>query len=236
MDLKTIRVIVDKLSILYGMPINDPNFDPLGGLVETILSQSTSDINSSRAYADLCNAFPSWEAVRDATPESIASVIHHGGLANIKSRRIIAALQTITLMLPPSEGSLAERFSKWLSALPVSEARESLQCIPSVGPKTAACVLLFSLDAPSMPVDTHVYRVSQRIGLIGEHDSVATAHKRYDAVLPPELVYPVHVLLITHGRQICRARNPQCRICPLIDMCKYGQSQVKTRYPTDFST
>ncbi|MBA3826371.1 MAG: hypothetical protein H0X24_21030 [Ktedonobacterales bacterium] len=136
----------------YGEPHLIPDHDPLGGLVATILSQSTSDVNSHRAYADLRAAFATWEAVRDAPVAMVAAAIHHGGLANSKAARIIAVLQALTAQLPTpvAATTLAQRFAAWLATLPVAEARTALQTLPGVGPKTAACVLLFSLGLPAI--------------------------------------------------------------------------------------
>lgn len=227
MDMKRIIEIYARLVARYGEPHLTPDLDPLGGLVATILSQSTSDVNSHGAYRDLRAAFATWEAVRDAPTKDVAAAIHHGGLANIKAARIQAVLHAITERLPLLDGvSLDERFAAWLGSMPVAAARIALQQLPGVGPKTAACVLLFSLGLPSMPVDTHVYRVSQRLGLIGPKMNVARAHAEYDAVLPETLVYPLHILLIRHGRMVCRAQRPLCRECPLVALCPWGQHQI----------
>lgn len=228
MHLAQLEAIYTRLVAEFGTPELVPDHDPLGGMVETILSQSTSDVNSHRAYGDLVAALPTWEAVRDAPTATVAAAIHHGGLANLKAQRIQAALRAVTAQLPATDDAapLAERFSHWLAALPVAEARTALQRIPSVGPKTAACVLLFSLGLPSMPVDTHVFRITQRLGLIPPKTSVARTHELYDATTPAEMVYPLHILLITLGRRICRAQQPQCARCPLRDLCPTGQARL----------
>ena len=229
MQLAQLNAVYERLVAAFGLPVLVPDHDPLGGMVETILSQSTSDINSQRAYRDLLAAVPTWEAVRDAPTTTIAAAIVHGGLANIKAQRIQAALRKVTAILPTTADgtSLAERFSVWLVTMPVAEARLALQKIPSVGPKTAACVLLFSLGQPSMPVDTHVYRITQRLGWIDSKTSVARTHELYDAVTPAEMVYPLHILLITLGRRVCRARNPRCAQCPLRKICPVGQGHQR---------
>ena len=228
MDAAQLQVIFAHLVAAYGEPHLEPDHDPLGGLVATILSQSTSDTNSHRAYRDLNAAFASWDAVRDAPQEAVATAIQRGGLANIKAARIQAALRALDDVLPSAlDGEdLGARFSRWLLALPVAQARTSLQGLPGVGPKTAACVLLFSLGLPSMPVDTHVYRVSERLGLFAPRTSLTRAHETFDRVTPEALVYPLHILLITHGRKTCHARNPRCATCPLLDLCPYGQRQI----------
>jgi endonuclease III len=228
MQTKQLLDIHDRLAAIYGEPELTPDHDPLGGLVETILSQSTSDINSHRAFGDLRQAFPSWEAVRDAPAEDVARAIQRGGLANIKAQRIQAALRALTGVLPQAEGdeTFDARFARWLTSMPVTQAQEQLQKLPGVGPKTAACVLLFSLGLPAMPVDTHVFRVSQRLGLIPSGTSLNRAHAAFDAATPAEMVYPLHILLITHGRKVCRAQNPRCDGCALLEICPFGQRRV----------
>jgi endonuclease-3 len=208
--------IYDLLIQAYGEPEWKPDGDPLGGLVGTILSQHTSDVNSERAYAQLVAAFPSWEAVRDAPVEQVAEVIRVGGLANLKAQRIQEVLRVLTNRLNGAPLSL-----HFLADLPLAEAREYLRSLPGVGPKTAACVLLFSLGRPAFPVDTHVLRTSKRIGLIGARVSADQAHTIFDNIVPGEWAYPLHVSLIRHGRRVCHAQRPACERCPLRLECAY---------------
>lgn len=215
--------VYEELLATYGTPQNDPDFDPLGGLIGTILSQHTSDINSERAYQQLIAAFPTWEAVRDAPTYQIAEAIKSGGLANIKSVRIQDVLHTLTEQ-QEQQGeakTLADFLSDELAKRTTEDAWRYLRTLPGVGPKTAACVLMFNLDRPSMPVDTHVHRTSQRLGLIGPKVSADQAHLLFARVTPPEWVYPLHVNLIRHGRQICHAQRPECARCPLYGLCAY---------------
>lgn len=204
-----------------GEPHNEPDYDPLGGLVGTILSQHTSDINSERACAQLVQTFPTWEQVRDAPTGAVADAIRSGGLANIKAPRIQDALHTLTAWQQTQGGTktLSDFLSVELAKRTDGEAEQYLRSIPGVGPKTAACVLMFNLGRAVMPVDTHVHRVSKRLGLIGSKVSADQAHGIFAEIVPPEWVYPLHVNLIRHGRQICHAQKPECDTCPLYREC-----------------
>lgn len=215
--------VYEALIAAYGKPQNDPDYDPLGGLIGTILSQHTSDINSERAYQQLVTAIPTWEEVRDAPTYKVAEAIKSGGLANIKSARIQDVLQTLTEQQQQQGGTkaLAAYLSDELAKRTTEDAWQYLRKLPGVGPKTAACVLMFNLDRPAMPVDTHVWRTSQRLGLIGPKVSADQAHTLFAKVTPPDWVYPLHVNLIRHGRQICHAQRPECSRCPLYDECAY---------------
>ncbi len=214
--------IYDLLIATYGEPCNEPDFDPVGGLIGTILSQHTSDINSERAYKQLVETFTTWEAVRDAPTYKVAEAILSGGLANIKARRIQDVLHELTEM-QAQRGDIRALVHA-LDELPhmqPEEAWRSLRKLPGVGPKTAACVLMFNLDLPVMPVDTHVWRVSKRLGLIGPKVNADQAHEVFARAVPPEWVYPLHVNLIRHGRQVCHAQRPACHACPLYSECAY---------------
>lgn len=215
--------IYELLIATYGEPKNVPDYDPLGGLVGTILSQHTSDINSGRAYEQLVAAFPTWEDVRDAPTYAVAEAIRCGGLANIKAPRIQDALHTLTEQQQSQGGtkSLAAYLYDELLKRTSEEAWLYLRRIPGVGPKTAACVLMFHLNQPVIPIDTHVFRTLRRLGVIGPKVNVDQAHSIIAKVTPPEWVYPLHVNLIRHGRQICHAQRPACQACPLYSECAY---------------
>jgi endonuclease-3 len=200
----------------YGKLALRPDGDPLGGLVGTILSQHTSDVNSARAYQQLVATFPTWEQVRDAPTEQVAQAIRSGGLANMKAPRIQEVLRVLTERLRGASLSLDS-----LVTLPLAEARAYLRSLPGVGPKTAACVLLFSLGMPAFPVDTHVLRTSKRLGLIGSKVSADQAHVIFEAIVPGDWAYPLHVNLIQHGRRVCHAQRPDCEHCPLRLECAY---------------
>ncbi len=205
----------------YGPRLLRPNEDPLSTLIGTILSQSTSDVNSSRAMEFLRSEFPTWEEVRDAPVEEVIDAIRPGGLANTKGPRIQAVLHAITEEQPSLDlGFLADRS--------VEDAMAWLTDLQGVGPKTAACVLIFALGMPAMPVDTHVGRVMSRIGIFPDRTSTATKQRILEELIGPnpQRVYAVHVETISHGRQVCTARNPKCSTCPLLEHCDYGQSRV----------
>ncbi|WP_219462765.1 endonuclease III domain-containing protein [Nonomuraea rhizosphaerae] len=181
-------------------------------LVATVLSQHTSDINSGRAFAQLKARFPTWEQVADAPADEVADAIRCGGIAYQKARRI----QRILLTVEEREGAITLDRLNDLG----DEAVESyLTSLPGVGPKTAACVLVFSMGRNAFPVDTHVHRLATRLGWIAEGTTAEQAHRLLTPYVPPEIRYDLHVALITHGRTTCRARQPLCGDCALQDLC-----------------
>jgi len=192
--------------------------DPVATLVGTILSQNTNDVNRDRAFDRLRERFPTWEAVRDAPVEELIDAVRPAGLAPTKAPRIQEALHRITA----ERGTISLDF---LAGLPLVEAREWLLALPGVGPKTAAIVLLFALGMPAFPVDTHVHRVTRRLGLIPDRTSREKAHELLEQIVPPELYYVFHLNLIFHGRAVCHARNPECARCVLQDHCDYYTSK-----------
>ena len=205
-------LVLERLRARYGEPAPRRPDDPLAELVQTILSQHTSDVNTARAYASLRAAFETWDAVLVAPTPAVADAIRSGGLAEVKAPRIQAVLAAIR----QDRGELSLDF---LRDLDVQEGRRYLTALAGVGPKTAACVLLFSLGMPTLPVDTHVHRVARRLGLIGPKVGAARAHVALEAAIRPGDVYAFHMLLIHHGRAICRAPVPRCSACPLADIC-----------------
>ncbi len=208
--------IVARLETLYGVAEWKPRTEPLEELIHCILSQHTSDANSFRAYRLLRERFPTWEAVVSAPTEQVADAIRSGGLANQKAPRIQAVLKAIY------EARRAYDLN-WLGETPTEEARRFLLSLPGIGPKCTAIVLCFSLGRPVIPVDTHVFRVSWRLGLIPRSLGEAKAHDALEALVPEPLVYRFHVALIQHGRAVCKAPNPRCAQCPLTDLCNYYQ-------------
>jgi len=210
---RRVRAIRDRLRSEYGRKRNRPHGDPIAELVRTVLSQNTSDGNRDVAYARMRERFPTWEAVRDAPAEELIDALRPGGLANTKAPRIKAILAA--LGDPPS--------LDWLAAAPRDEAIAYLTSLPGVGRKTAACVLLFALGRPEIPVDTHVFRVGKRLGLFRDGASFAEAHDEMLRITPPEDAYELHINLIEHGRAVCRPR-PRCAECVLRRMCPYARA------------
>ena len=206
-----------RLMEVYGAPEWRLPLTGIDELVSTILSQNTNDRNRDVAFFALKNAFPDWEAVRDAAPQAVIEVIRPAGLANQKGPRIQAALQQISA----ERGSLDLTFLKeW----PAEQAHAWLTAFKGVGPKTAAIVLQFALGIPAFPVDTHIYRVSGRLGLRPPKMTVEQAHVHLAKLFPPEEYGPAHLNLIRLGREICHARKPNCPVCPLQDVCDYYQN------------
>lgn len=208
--------IVDDLDSAYGPFILHPNEEPLDQLIATILSQHTSDTNTARSWASLRSRFATWEAVIAASPEEVADAIRMGGLANQKAPRIQGVLEEVRART----GGFDLGF---LAGLSIADAQAWLTSLHGVGPKTAACVLLFALGRPAQPVDTHVHRVSQRIGLVPVGTSAERSEHILEALLGdnPQTTYAAHKGLIAHGRAICLARNPRCPVCILKDRCDY---------------
>jgi endonuclease III len=208
-----VRAIRDRLRVLYGRPVSDPHGHPIAELVRTILSQNTNDRNRDVAYERLRERFPTWVQVRDAPVSLIEDAIRPGGLAQTKAPRIQEVLRRL-----PTEGG--QPTLDWLSAADRDAALGYLTQLPGVGRKTAACVMIFALGRPEIPVDTHVYRVGGRLGLFRPRASFDAAHDELLAVTDPEDAYELHINLITHGRRICRPQ-PRCPECALRRMCPY---------------
>lgn len=207
-----VREIHRRLKQAYG-PLDPPRrLDPLEELVLTILSQNTSDVNRDRAYAAMRRRYPSWDALARARERDLAEVLRPGGLAGVKAPRLLAVLRQIR-----------ERHGRldlsWLREASDEEATRYLMSLPGVGPKTAACVLAFSLDRPALPVDTHVHRVATRLGWVPPGMPAWRAHRTLEDLVPPRIRVGMHVALIRHGRALCRAGRPLCERCPVRDLC-----------------
>lgn len=204
--------ILDLLKEEYGVPEWKPGPGPISVLVQTILSQNTSDTNSRGAFVSLLASFGSWENLAEADVDAIEHAIRHGGLGRVKAVYIKQALEEIERR----RGQLELDF---LSRLDLSEARDWLEQLPGVGIKTASCVLLFSLGMPALPVDTHILRVAKRLGLISSKTSSRQAHLLLGEMIPQEDVYQFHILTIEHGRRVCQAQRPLCHDCVLKEIC-----------------
>ncbi len=219
-NLKTRALKIHKTLLkAFGEPIWRNPLPAVDELVSTILSQNTNDLNRDRAFNSLRAKFPTWEAVRDAKEEDVIQAIRPAGLANQKGPRMQKVLRAIT----EERGSLHLGF---LGDLPVEEARAWLTKFNGVGPKTAAIVLCFSLNMPAFPVDTHIYRVTGRLGLRPEGMSVERAHPYLESIFPPETYYAAHLNLIRLGREVCKARKPNCPRCPIINLCDYKEKTI----------
>jgi endonuclease-3 len=215
---KKMREIQRRLVEAYGEPRRESGQDPVSQLVNTILSQNTNDTNRDVAFRRLRDRLPTWEAVRDADPKEVIEAIRPAGLANQKGPRIQEALRFVTA----EQGELSLDF---LADWPVDRAKEWLASMNGVGPKTAAIVLLFSLGRPAFPVDTHVHRVTRRLGLIGPKVSREKAHDELEQLVDAKDYYAFHLNLIHHGREVCTSRKPHCEECFLSDLCDYYQEQ-----------
>jgi endonuclease-3 len=206
--------IYRRLLAAYGMPDWRPHYGPVDELVMTILSQNTSDLNSGRAFESLQARYPTWQAVLDAPVDELAETIRSGGLGQQKAPRIQAALRRI----------LAERGDfnlDFLATLPRNDALAWLMSFNGIGPKTASIVLLFCFGMPAFPVDTHITRVSQRLGIAGPKATPTQIQAIWESLVPAGWFYPLHLNLIRHGREVCRAPIPRCAVCILNEVCHY---------------
>jgi endonuclease-3 len=202
------------LTRVYGRKEVIYDDDPLDTLVETILSQNTTDRNSHKAFQKLKRAYASWDVMIGEDPDRIASIIRSGGLAPMKARRILDALAFIKR----ERGQLDLHFLKKLKS---SEAEAWLAQMKGVGPKTRGIVLLFALRMPAFPVDTHIHRVTKRIGLIGDKVNREMAQEEMALLVPVGEYYNFHINLIEHGRAVCKARKPKCQMCRISGFCDY---------------
>ena len=217
--------VMTQLGEAYGPVEWEPRYNPAEELVYTILSQHTSDINSERAFLNLMRVFGTLDAIADASTDDIEEAIKSGGLAKQKSVRIKQVLNIVR----SDVGSFDLSF---LGEMSLDESKAWLKDLPGVGPKTAAIILCFSLGMPAMPVDTHIYRVSQRLGLIGKKVSADKAHDILEPMVSQEDVFAFHMYLIKHGRQICKAQRPKCDECVLAWGCPSNGKIIGTRKKT----
>jgi endonuclease-3 len=207
------------LERVFGIPELDPPSDPLDMLIGVILSQATTNANSDRTYAALKKRFPTWDLAERAREKTIADTIRLGGLANQKASVIKELLRDIKA----ERGDLDLSFLHRLSAV---DAAAFLRRFRGIGPKTIACTLLFACHHEIFPLDTHIFRVLRRVGLIPQKSSDDEAHRILGLVVPTGKFYSFHVNVIRLGRQICRPREPQCERCPIVEYCDYGRTRL----------
>jgi len=207
---KTCAVLICK----YGKTVSDRKLPPIDELVMTILSQHTSDTNMIKAFDSLKNRYTTWEQVLEVPQNELAEVIRSSGMFNLKAKRIQSTLREINERVGRLDLSILED-------MPLEKAKLWLTSLHGVGPKTAAIVLLFSFGKPSLPVDTHVWRVTKRLGIIGQNVSRERAHELLEQVIPKDCIHSLNNNLVRHGREICKAQKPQCDICFLSDICDY---------------
>lgn len=217
-----IAAVLDVLQAEYGEPEYAPRFEPMDELISCILSQHTSDSNSFPAFFRLKEKFPTWEQMVHAGPEKIEPVIRSAGLSNQKSKAIIKVLQEI-------KRRNGEYCIEHLRTMSVSDARAWLETLPSVGPKTSCIVLCFAFGMHAIPVDTHIYRVSKRLGFISEKTDANRAHDELLDLVSEADAFRYHVLLIQHGRQVCAARSPKCGACLIRQLCRWSGKSAVTK-------
>jgi endonuclease-3 len=210
--------VAEILEDVYGYPMWRQHLPPVDELVSTILSQNTNDANRDMAFDALKRRYATWEAVRDAPAPDVIAAIRSAGLANQKGPRIQAALR----YLAEVQGEITLDF---LADMDVAQAKAWLTQINGIGPKTAAIILLFAFNKPAFPVDTHVHRVTGRLGLIDPKTNAEHAHEELEGIIPPEQYYAAHLNIIRHGREVCHARKPACELCPLTAYCDDYQSR-----------
>lgn len=220
LDEKPVGYIIQNLERAYGVPVNEwAGWDVLDMLVAVILSQATSNANSDRTFDALKKRFPTWDAVLRARESTIADTIRLGGLANQKA----AVIRNLLRQIKELHGSLTLSF---LREMPAQEAARYLTQFRGIGPKTVACTLLFACDVDIFPLDTHIFRILRRVGIIASKCSDDFAHEVMNRLVPQGKFYSFHVNLIRHGRKLCRPRYPLCERCPIVEYCDYGQARI----------
>jgi endonuclease-3 len=216
---KPIRYIIQNLERTYGVPENKRASSPLDMLIKIILSQATSDTNSDRTFAALKKRFPKWDAALRARESTIAETIRAGGLANQKAK----VLKGLLRQIKEKHGEISLDF---LHEMKPAEAVAYLKQFRGIGPKTIACTLLFACRKEVFPLDTHIFRILRRVGLIPQKCTDERAHQIMNAIVPEGKFYSFHVNLIRHGRALCRPREPLCERCPIVEYCDYGHWKI----------
>ena len=222
-----IRELNRRLRHRYGEPEEPPKMSDIGYLVETILSQNTNDINRDKAYSNLVDRYSAWEEVEKADYEELVDTIRIAGLGPTKAERIQESLKIVRRTEDKESSNQGEYSLEFLEDMSVDEGKEWLTKIPGVGPKTAAIILCFYFRKPVFPVDTHVHRISKRLGLIPRNAGRTKAHNILEEKVPDDIKYELHRLMIEYGRDTAKARNPDCENCIWPEECDYFQRVYK---------
>ncbi len=217
-----LREIEVRLRAQYGQPRHHNPEDPLDDLVFVALSRMTQEVKYRRTYEALREAMPTWGAVRDAPDSELRDLLTDAGLAATKASHLKALLAEVGRR----EGGLDLRR---LAALSDEEIETYLTSLPGVGRKTARCVMLYAFDRAVCPVDTHVWRVMQRLGFAPAGARTERRSQALEDRIPPPLRASLHVTLIAHGREVCRAPIPRCASCSLADLCSYARRRRRGR-------
>lgn len=216
---KPFNYIVQNLENTFGIPKLPLRSDPLSMLINIILSQATSDVNSRRTFESLKKRFDNWEAVLSGSESEIADAIRMGGLANQKAK----VIKNLLTQIKEAHGSLSLKF---VGKMTDEQARDYLESFRGIGPKTVACTLLFACHKEVFPIDTHIFRILQRTGVLPAKISDVKAHKLLDALVPKGKFYSLHINLIRLGKKICKPKEPLCNECPIIEYCDYGMTRI----------
>ncbi|MFB6182802.1 MAG: endonuclease III [Candidatus Nanohaloarchaea archaeon] len=215
-----IRELNSKLISEYGEPEPPKDQTDIDYLIETILSQNTNDKNRDKAFNNLKDKYDNYKEIEEADRDELTDTIRIAGLGPTKAERIQKCLTQI-------REDKGEYTLEFLENKSVEEGKDYLSDLPGIGPKTAAIILCFYFGKPVMPVDTHVHRVSKRLGLVPKNSSRTKSHNVLENKVPDDIKYEFHRLLITHGRKVCTARNPSCNKCILSESCKYYKEVVE---------
>jgi endonuclease-3 len=219
MEEKPIRYLIQNLERTFGVPELEPPSDPLDMLIGVILSQATTNANSDRTFTALREKFPTWDEVLKAREKTIAKTIHIGGLANQKAK----VIKNLLKQIKEEHGSLDLNF---LHDVSTRDAVAYLKQFRGIGPKTIACTLLFACHKNIFPLDTHIFRILRRVGIIPLKCSDERAHEILDRLVPDGKFYSFHVNLIRLGRTMCKPKEPRCERCPIVEYCDYGGEKI----------
>lgn len=206
------KLITNRLEKHFGIPQWQRQGNPLDSLILTVLSQSTNDRNRDLAYQRLKQRFPTWELVKNAQPAEIADAIRPAGLGNQKSVRIKNILQWVN----------DTYFTLDLSFICDMEPQDVINIftqLKGVGIKTISVVLMFTCGVDIFPVDTHVFRICKRLGLVPQKVNAEKTHHFMQPIVPKGKSFSLHMNLLKLGRTICKAQKPRCLECPIKDLC-----------------